>query len=208
MVFIWIDQGIREPYIPKIKHIPLRGTSETMPGHSGGKINIHEERNPRNPMHHVNPESAAESYQESGIKTNSIRDRVKYARDIMSQPVITLFDNNSVDDAQKLFKGKRFRHIPVVNRENNLVGIISDRDILKIEIEMGHGYRQTQLKEIMKHKVLTANNDADIRDIARVMLDEKIGSMVITGAGKVTGIITRTDILRAVVHHAPLELWI
>ena len=61
----------------------------------------------------------------------------------------------------------------------------------------------------MTDQVLTAHPDTEIRTIARVMFEERIGAMpIVSEAGTPVGIITRSDILRTVMNKVPFELWI
>jgi acetoin utilization protein AcuB len=67
----------------------------------------------------------------------------------------------------------------------------------------------TQVDAFMKNRILTALPSTEIRQIARVMLNEHVGAMpIVTELGELVGIITRTDILRTVTNEVPLELWI
>lgn len=64
------------------------------------------------------------------------------------------------------------------------------------------------VKEFMKTKVLTAAPTAEIRFAARVMFEEKIGALpIIDDNGSLVGIVTRSDILKALVNLPPLEMW-
>ena len=57
--------------------------------------------------------------------------------------------------------------------------------------------------------VITATPDTRIREIARLLIERRIGAMPIMDKyDNLVGIITRSDVLRAVVNHAPLELWV
>jgi len=61
----------------------------------------------------------------------------------------------------------------------------------------------------MTDRVLTAHPDTEIRTIARVLFEERIGAMpIVNEAGLPKGILTRSDILRTVMNQVPFELWI
>ena len=131
------------------------------------------------------------------------RERAIVASQIMSQPVYTFHADSLVRDAGELFREHRFRHVPVVSDSGRLVGIFSDRDYLTIanqEIPVG---------EVMTTHVLTARPQTEIRMIADMLFKERIGAMpIVDDGGMLVGIVTRSDILCAVVHKAPLELWV
>ena len=131
------------------------------------------------------------------------RRRAIQAKQIMTSPVHTINEAELGIDVQHLFRERRFRHIPVVSKQQVLVGIVSDRDIFKLEDPA------QEVGEFMSKNVISARPEAEIREIALVLYRERIGAMPITNdKGHVVGIITRSDILKAVVNKAPLELWI
>lgn len=128
------------------------------------------------------------------------------AAQIMSSPVVTLQAGASLEEAKQLFASRRFRHVPVRSKEGKLVGVLSDRDFLTSRYRLQSG---EEVREIMTTNILTARPEARIREVAGVMIRERIGSMPIVGdQGVLEGIITRSDILRTIVNTAPLELWV
>ena len=125
------------------------------------------------------------------------------AQQIMSSPVTTVRADQALEEATAIFQSHRFRHLPVLSSEGRLVGILSDRDALSLPDGVW------KVSEVMTRGVLTARPQAEIREMARIMLEERIGAMpIVNEAHELVGILTRTDILRTVVHHAPLELWL
>jgi len=132
------------------------------------------------------------------------RKRVVVAADIMSSPVFTLKENTSLEEAQRIFQDHKFRHIPIVSDKGSLVGIVSDRDFIG-----GTNQKSAaRIKEKMVTNILTAHPQTEIRAIAQVMIDHHIGCLPITDeSGSLVGILTRTDILHAIVNQAPIELW-
>ena len=78
------------------------------------------------------------------------RERAMIASQIMSSPVISLFPSDLVAAGTKVFNEKRFRHIPVSNKEQKLVGIVSDRNFYS-------GLDQSkEIKNVMTAPVLSA----------------------------------------------------
>lgn len=133
------------------------------------------------------------------------------AEQIMSAPVVSIKPDTRLQEVRRIVKERRFRHIPVVADNGWICGIVSDRDLLALpgtdgaDESPGTGVAA----DIMIKKVLTATPDTNIREIARVLFEERIGCMPIVDEDKqVVGIITRSDILRALIKHAPLDLWI
>ena len=136
---------------------------------------------------------------------------LKFAREIMSSPVSYISPRSSIKEVNEIFTTKRYRHLPVVSAEHNLVGLISDRDILKFDVAV-HIERkdpsQVEVSAIMITGILTATPDTLVRDLARTMFEERIGSLPIIDQGLgLVGIVTRSDILRALLKYGPIRLW-
>ena len=134
------------------------------------------------------------------------RKPVVIAEDIMSSPVHTLEQTLPLEEALNFFKQHRFRHVPIISSDKKLVGIVSDRDYLGPLPIPSHKVRQ--IKECMITNILTARPQTEIRAIAEIMIARRIGCLpIVDQDAALVGILTRSDILRAIVNHAPLELW-
>lgn len=135
---------------------------------------------------------------------------------IMSKPVMTLRPEASIEEAWELFQGRRFRHVPVVNQDETLIGLLSDRDVLRAAknsvippMNQRTESQNPKIREVMTSPVLTAHPDTEIRAIAKAMFEERIGAMpIVDTTGRLLGMITRSDILRTVMQNVPFELWI
>ncbi|MBL1259020.1 MAG: CBS domain-containing protein [Thiotrichaceae bacterium] len=134
------------------------------------------------------------------------------ARQIMASPVMTLRPETSVDEAMQLFQLRKFSHLPVVDEAGGLIGIVSDRDLLRYLA----GIDATQpplrggeaaVNTLMQSPVLTAGIDTDVRYIARLFVERHIGAVPIVNDGELVGIISRSDLLGSVMRHFILELW-
>jgi len=124
---------------------------------------------------------------------------------IMSSPVISLPSDTNIEAARSLFRQYRFRHIPITSETDSIIGIISDRDVLQHINDPAN----TGIEHLITERVLVASPDTEIREVAKILFEQRIGAMpVINDTEKLIGIITRSDILRTLVNRAPLELWI
>tara|TARA_R110001583_G_scaffold11560_4_gene52061 strand:- start:1488 stop:2132 length:645 start_codon:yes stop_codon:yes gene_type:complete len=151
----------------------------------------------------------------SAYKKHSQNDRQLVARasEIMSNPVITLSKDISFQEAWKKFQDFRFRHFPVVNEDEQLIGIVSDRDMLANAKIMGNTKElintHHSITEIMVSTVLTASSDTSIHEICQVMFSQHIGALPIVDEDRLLlGLITRSDILRTVIKNETMEFWI
>jgi CBS domain-containing protein len=96
----------------------------------------------------------------------------------------------------------RIRHLPVVDENGQLAGIITQRDLFRgaLAKALGYGERaQRQLmgtlvvKEVMTSEVLTTTADTPLAEAARVLVERKIGCLPVIEAGRLVGIITEGD---------------
>jgi len=130
-------------------------------------------------------------------------------KDRMNAPAVTVTPDMPFQDALKLMREKGFRRLPVVNRSGELVGIISERDLLyatpspasSLSVwELNYLLSQLQVREIMTKHVITTTMDTPIEDAAEVMATRKIGGMpVVDENNHVLGVITETNIFKALV---------
>jgi acetoin utilization protein AcuB len=158
-------------------------------------------------------ELAKKQYQT--VETANERHPALKASQIMTVPVVSVQAHSTVLEALNILDVGGFRHIPVLSPDNQLVGMISDRDIIRCMCGSGSvcvhcsATKQDMLiDEIMKDRVLTANVDTDARHIARLFVEQRIGAIPVVENGRLAGIITRSDILRAVMLHFDLNIWI
>jgi len=153
---------------------------------------------------------AEKSYREAVNIKNEL-EPLFHAYQIMSSPVKTVKPEMKIIEVWDLFKISEIYHAPVVNAEGRIIGIVSDRDLLKaLIIENGRVVNRTEgvISDIMEREVITSGRFTDIRRIAKVMFDEHIGSMpILDDNRKLEGIITRSDILHALVNYPPLKMW-
>lgn len=150
----------------------------------------------------------------SGVDQLPESPAVLIAEQVMTSPVLTLTPDTSIAEALLQFQSNGFRHVPVVSSEELLVGIVSDRDILRYLAGLTESYqrqisynRDARIEQIMTQPVLAANVDTDVRYIARLFVERRIGAMPVAKEGQLMGIVTRSDVLGAVMRHYTLELW-
>jgi CBS domain-containing protein len=124
----------------------------------------------------------------------------------MTAPVITLSPETPLSDALQLSEIHVFRYFPVVTNDRALVGMISDRDLLRWTPSEEEESPKV-VGDLMAREFLTATIDTVLRNIARVMVDEGARSLPIVNSSQhVVGILTHGDVLRCIVEHAPLSL--
>ena len=129
--------------------------------------------------------------------------------DLMSRNVVTIGESDSCLEAVGRMHGARVRHLPVVNAAGMLHGVVTDRDLRhhlfapRVLKEIGTIAVDILLKavpvsEVMSSPVLSVPAHADILEAARIMLEDKVGSLPVVEGGRLVGIVTETDVLRQI----------
>ena len=117
--------------------------------------------------------------------------------DVMTSKVITLRPHHEFNYAVKLMNDRTFRHCVVVDGGGKLVGIISDRDILRALARYSNWQSKT-LEQIMTPTPYVVKRNTPISDAVAKMLGKRINCLpVVTDDGTVCGIVTSTDLLRS-----------
>ncbi len=111
---------------------------------------------------------------------------------VMTKHPETIAPGDLLSKAKEMMDVGGFRRLTVVN-EGRVVGIITERDL------RGHGgyLNSTKVDVVMKAPVLMVESHTTIEEAARMMLAKKIGGMPVVDGGKLVGIVTTSDMLRA-----------
>ncbi len=115
------------------------------------------------------------------------------ARDLMSSPVRTIRPETTIDEAQRILLRYGHSGLSVVNRADDLVGIISRRDI---DIALHHGFSHAPVKGYMSNQLKTIQLNTPLPEIESMMVDYDVGRLPVLDQGRLVGIVTRTDVLR------------
>jgi acetoin utilization protein AcuB len=126
-------------------------------------------------------------------------------KEMMSQPVVKIYPEMTTHEALDLMRINNIRHLPVVNRQNHLIGIVSESDLLYdspsdvvdlVAWEINYfGYRIT-VDEVMTREVLTVGGDESIEALSLIMAENQIKCLPVVHDNEVVGIITDTDLLK------------
>ena len=130
---------------------------------------------------------------------------VMLVKDRMSPRFITIGPGASLAEARSLLDHHRIRHLPVVEKDNP-VGIITDRDIRSAASASSLG--QVKVGEAMTKHLIMVTPDTQVQEAAKLMVTHRIGGLPVQREGKLVGIITETDLLKAfveIVETATLE---
>ncbi len=126
----------------------------------------------------------------------------------MSKNIITVDENDSMQDAMKLLKEHDIRMLPVM-KKGKLVGIVTDRDLKRasasdattLEIhELLYLLTRIKVKNIMTKEVITVPPDFTVEETTLVLQKNKIsGAPVVDSEGQLVGTITQTDLFRVLI---------
>jgi len=117
--------------------------------------------------------------------------------EVMTQEAMTLDPRQTLADVVALMATRSFHHVLVVDPDERLRGVISDRDVLRA-LSRTPNWNQKSVNEIMTPDSITTTPDTLISVAARAMLDRRINCLPVIGAdGRVCGILTSTDLLKA-----------
>ncbi|HEX6769687.1 MAG TPA: CBS domain-containing protein [Candidatus Binatia bacterium] len=117
--------------------------------------------------------------------------------DVMVAKVVTLSTHHGLDEAARLMNDRHFRHCVVVDAHGRLVGVISDRDILR-SLARSPNSRAKSLDQIMTRNPITVKRDTSILDAVSKILSKRINCLpVVDDDGAICGIVTSTDLLKS-----------
>ena len=114
----------------------------------------------------------------------------------------------SVTEAQEIMKAKGFRHLPILDDSNNLVGLITFRSLLTAlpsdvsnfsRFEISYTLSKIKVHTVMVKDIITIEPETPIEIAARIMADERIGCLPVIEDGKLVGIITDNDLFNVMV---------
>ena len=121
----------------------------------------------------------------------------------MSHPVITVHPDVTMQEALDLLHKEHIRRLPVVNKQGKLIGIISERMLLKAAPsdattlsvwEIKEAMNKVTVEKLMTREVITVAEDTPVEEAARIMMDKEISGLPVTRGDKLVGFITETDL--------------
>lgn len=125
-------------------------------------------------------------------------------RELMQTKVKTVQQDDSINDAVVMLTDAHVSALPVVDGMGHMIGVVSSTDILTSEAESRDAverealFEQMMVRDIMTPRPLTVSPEADVREAAQQMLYAEIHRLFVTNGNKLVGVISTTDIVRAV----------
>lgn len=125
--------------------------------------------------------------------------------DIMHKNLVTAYENDSVEKVYAAMLEGRFRHMPVVSKDQRLIGIVSDRDLRNVLVFLhdAEGVPQTvgdkhlTIGRVMTRDPLAADPSDSVKTAVKIMVKHKFGCLPVCDTdGKLVGLVTETDLLK------------
>ncbi|HEX9096335.1 MAG TPA: CBS domain-containing protein [Candidatus Dormibacteraeota bacterium] len=129
--------------------------------------------------------------------------------EIMTRPVITVTPETGIKGAAQLLVQHEISALPVVDAKGELVGIVSEADLLPIETRPDPRSQATPLAptagsspqkvaEVMTRRVLTVPADCEVSQVARILLEADFRRVPVVEDRKVVGIVSRRDLVKVI----------
>ena len=138
-------------------------------------------------------------------------ERVYHAKDIMTRDCMTIDSKQSIREAYNILKESNVSQIPVVIFGKKIQGLIDKKIILNLlieDIDNANFILDKKIEDIFLPELITADPISDIRRVSKVMIDFKLHAIpVVDEEDIVIGIVSKTDIIKAVSHIPKLQLW-
>jgi CBS domain-containing protein len=121
------------------------------------------------------------------------------AKDLMTTELITIDGMASVAEAVKLMAKEGVRALVVDRRDqDDAYGIVTQRDIVYKVVAKGTAPATVKVRDIMSKPLVVVNPDLDIRFVARLMANAGLSRAPVIGEGKMLGIVSVSDVLKAI----------
>ncbi|HET7274347.1 MAG TPA: CBS domain-containing protein [Longimicrobiaceae bacterium] len=131
-------------------------------------------------------------------------------RDVMTQRVYRVYPQTPVRELLELMSRHELKAVPVVGEKREVLGVVTDRDLLRhllpniVRVGAGEGEpdsadgpaAEVQVREIMSRSVMCISEDQGLAEVASIMVNKDVERLPVVAEGRLTGFLTRGDILR------------
>ena len=123
----------------------------------------------------------------------------------MTKNPITIKSEESVVEASELMKKEKIQRLPVLDRDKNLIGVISEKDILfatpspasSLSIhEMAYLLSKLTVRKLMTKNPVTISRTTTVEEAARLMVDQDLSCLPVVEDGKLVGIVSKSDMFK------------
>lgn len=127
--------------------------------------------------------------------------------DLMTSPTVSVFASDSLAVAHEIMASRSIRHLPVVNQQKELLGVLTHRDMVRAALfatnELPYSEEQRFLEQTLVEQAMTidpesVSPDTPLIDAARMLLEQKFGCLPVVDGLEVVGILTEADFIKLV----------
>jgi acetoin utilization protein AcuB len=149
----------------------------------------------------MNPRNSARSGRRGAVITED----AMLVKERMTRNPLSIRPDTGVSEAQAMMKREKIHHLPVLDRDEKLVGIVTEKDLLYASpsvattlsvYEMTSLLAKLHVDKVMTRAVVTITEDMPLEEAARIMADRRIGGLPILRGQTVVGMITESDLFR------------
>ena len=138
-------------------------------------------------------------------------EQIYHAKDIMTKNCICIDKKDTVIDAYTKLKEFQISQIPIVDSDNKIISLIDKKFILNLiieDVENTESILNRKLEDLYLNEIITTDPITDIRRVSKVMVDFKLSAIpIVTQDDIIVGIVSKSDILKAVANIPKLQLW-
>lgn len=123
-------------------------------------------------------------------------------RDYMNHQPQSVLDTTNVREAVELLLKKSIIGVPVIDKDNNLVGYLSEQDCVQEMLnDAFHCEEPGQVSKVMQRNVMSVKPETTIVELAQTIIHSRPKNYPVIDDGKLVGLISRSDVLRALVNN-------
>jgi CBS domain-containing protein len=119
------------------------------------------------------------------------------ASDVMINDVVVVNESTPLKEVARIFIDRKITGAPVINAEGELVGVISETDIIRKSTSIG-AWSPSTAGQIMTKPPVSVAPDTSLQRVCELMYNRRIHRVVVAEGPQIRGIITTMDILRAI----------
>lgn len=138
-------------------------------------------------------------------------EEIYHIKDIMTKNCIYIDSKSTVQEAYDSLKEFKIEQMPIVTFGKKILGMINKKMILNLlmdDLENSQNVLTRRLEDLYLPQLITADPITDIRKVANVMIDFKLHAVPIVNENDIlVGIVSKTDIIKAVSHIPHFQLW-
>jgi CBS domain-containing protein len=164
--------------------------------------------NSKNKKDHYTNESISSYKKMADLSTIDV---IHHVLDIMTADCISIHQDETLRDVYELLKEKTISQVPIIGDAGKIISMINIKDILNLlmqDIDNGDELLNKSLYSIYLPNFVTTDPITDIRRVAKVMLENKIDAIPVVNKREIlVGIVSKSDIIKAISHIDDLQFW-